>query len=92
MVHNLICFASSVDNAIQLYVHSMKLCNPQYKSAINIASKVATITIFMSFIIVGAKIATANIGVKFGGWGIILLAARTSTNPPNHNIFSTMNM
>ena len=60
-------------------------------SAINIASNKAHIAVGMCFIILGAKTATAIIGVKLGGCGIILLSANTNTNPKNqYMLFFTL--
>tara|TARA_B100000902_G_C27030379_1_gene774197 strand:+ start:241 stop:426 length:186 start_codon:yes stop_codon:yes gene_type:complete len=60
-------------------------------SAMNIASNVAQITVGICFIILGANIATAIIGVKFGGCGIILLSAKTNINPRNqYKLFITL--
>ena len=46
----------------------------------------AQITVGICFIILGANTATAIIGVKFGGCGIILLSANNNINPKNQYI------
>jgi len=45
-------------------------------SLINIASIGIATPIILSLTSKGAMIAEANIGVKLGGWGIILVSAR----------------
>ena len=67
-------------NAIDMYTTPNVLCQPKYKSLNIIEPNAIAMPDNVAPVIIGAITATASIGVKLGGCGIILLKAIVDTN------------